>query len=76
MAKNLGEAFDPRLLQQYMDLREERLYFDSLDTVYLKLANRLVAEVEHIRYLPLVHGMVTIIIDRFLYRMNARMQRG
>jgi hypothetical protein len=73
---HLAEAIDANILQQYLDLRGERLYFDSLDAVYLKLVNRLVSEVEQIAYLPLVHGIVTIIIERFFFRMKARMEKG
>ena len=73
---HLAEAIDANILQQYLDLRAERLYFDSLDAVYLKLVNRLVSEVEQITYLPLVHGMVTIIIERFFFRMKARMEKS
>jgi hypothetical protein len=66
-------AYNAAILQQYLGLREERLYFDSIDAVYLKLVNRLISEVEQIKYLPLVHGMVTIIVERFFFRMAARL---
>lgn len=75
-ARHLTEAYDEAVLQQYFDLRGERLYFDSIDAVYLKLVNRLIAEVEQIKYLPLVHGMVTIIIERFFSRMAARLGKS
>lgn len=75
-ARQIPEVYDTAIMQQYFDLQGERLYFDSLDAVYLKLVNRLVSEVEQIRYLPLVHGIVTIIIERFFFRMAARLGKG
>ncbi|HEY4147740.1 MAG TPA: hypothetical protein VGM41_02360 [Chitinophagaceae bacterium] len=74
-AQHLADLYDEAVLKQYIDLQEERLYFDSLDTVYLKLVNRLVNEVEHISYLPLVQGIVTIIIQRFFFRMAAKLYK-
>jgi len=73
---HLDDTYNAGILQQYLDLKAERLYFDTIDTVYLKLVNRLVIEVEQIKYLPLVHGMVTIIIQRFFFRMLARLGEG
>lgn len=73
---HLTAVYDETILQQYLGLRSERLYFDSIDAVYLKLVNRLIAEVEQIKYLPLVQGMVTIIIERFFSRMAVRLGKG
>jgi len=70
---HLADLYDKAVLDQYLDLQEERLYFDSLDAVYLKLVNKVVSEVENISYLPLVQGIVTIIIQRFFFRMAARL---
>jgi len=75
LASHLTEAYNAAVLQQYLNLHEERLYFDSLDAVYLKLVNRLISEVQQIKYLPLVHGMVTIIVERFFFRMAARLEK-
>jgi len=73
--RHIPEVYNAQLLQGYLDLRAERLYFDSLDGVYLKLVNRLIGEVEQITYLPLVHGIVTIIVERFFSRMEARLAK-
>ena len=73
--RHIPEVYSAELLQKYFDLRGERLYFDSIDAVYLKLVNRLISEVEQIKYLPLVHGIVTIIIERFFSRMEARLAK-
>ena len=74
-AIHLADLYSGVVLQQYMDLKEERLYFDSLDSVYLKLVNKLVSESEDISYLPLVQGIVTIIIQRFFFRMAVKLNR-
>jgi len=74
-ARWLDDLFSEPVLERYLGLAEERLYFDSLDSVYLKLVNRLVSEVEQIKYLPLVHGIVTIIIQRFFFRMAAKLDK-
>jgi hypothetical protein len=74
-ASHLADLYDPEIMDRYMALEEERLYFDTIDSVYLKLVNRVITEVGDISYLPLVQGIISIIIQRFFFRMSMKLNK-
>ncbi len=76
LKENLGEIFSEELLQQYFDLREERLFLDGFDTTYRSLVDKVMNTEDNVYYLAVTQSIITVITERFFCRMENKLKRG
>lgn len=63
------------LLEQYFNLKDERLSFDAFDATYRSLADKVMHTADNDSYLMISQEILTVIIERFISRMANRLQR-
>jgi hypothetical protein len=75
MHVNIGEAFNETILQQYFNLGEGRLNFDSFDDTYRTLVDKVMNTEDNIFYLAITQSIINVIMERFFCRMGNKLQR-
>jgi hypothetical protein len=75
LRENMGDVYNETLLRQYLELQEERLYFDALDGTYRSLVDKVMNTEDNIFYLAVTQSIITVITERFFCRMANKIQK-
>jgi hypothetical protein len=75
LRNNIADTFNDILMQQYFELKGERLFFDSVDATYRNLADKVMNTEDNISYIAVTQDIISVIIERFFCRMGNKLQR-
>lgn len=75
LKENIADTYSDVLLQQYFQLCEERLYFDSFDATYRNLVDKVMNTEDNIFYLAVTQSIITVITERFFCRMGNKLHK-
>lgn len=67
----IGES----VLQQYLQLGEERLFADALDNTYRTLVDKVMNTEDNAYYLSVTQNIVAVIAERFFSRLHHKLQK-
>lgn len=71
----LGDVVTEDLLNNYFNLKEERLFFDDVDPNYRHLTEKLVQTEDNIFYLSVTQSIAGAITQQFFYHMCNKLQQ-
>ncbi|MEO5594433.1 MAG: hypothetical protein ABIR15_06160 [Chitinophagaceae bacterium] len=75
IAKHIPD-FDESLLNTYLELGEERLFFDSMDNTYRCMVDKVMNTEDNAFYLSLAQNIVAVITERFFNRLKIKLQKN
>ncbi|HTE12423.1 MAG TPA: hypothetical protein VK645_15670 [Chitinophagaceae bacterium] len=75
IAKNLP-FFNETLLKTYLELGEERLFYDAMDNTYRSLVDEVMNTEDHAFYLSITQHIVAVITERFFNRLKIKLQKN
>ena len=69
-------AFSEVLLNQYLALEEERLFYDAMDTTYRSMVDKVMNTEDNSFYLSITQNIIAVITERFLNRVRLKLQKN
>ena len=75
IAKQLP-AFTEDLLNTYLELEEDRLFFDAIDPTYRSMVDKVMNTEDNAFYLSITQNIVAVITERFFSRLRIKLQKN
>jgi len=75
IAKDIPD-FNEGLLNTYLELGEERLFFDSMDNTYRSMVDKVMNTEDNAFYLSRTQNIVAVITERFFNRLKIKLQKN
>lgn len=75
IANNLP-SFTDNLLNNYLEMDDERLYFDSMDNTYRSMVDKVMNTEDNAFYLPITQNIIAVITERFFSRLQIKLQKN
>ena len=69
-------AFNESMLQQYLALGEERLFYDSMDNTYRSMVDKVMNTEDNSFYLSITQNIIAVITERFFNRLRLKLQKN
>jgi len=69
-------SFEGTLLNTYLEMGKERFSFDSMDTTYRSLVDKVMHTEDNDLYLSITENILTVITERFFNRLRTKLQKN
>lgn len=69
-------AMTDAVLNDYLNLKEERLFTDALDVTYRSLVDKVMNTEDTAHYLSITQNIAVVITERFFNRLKIKMQKN
>ncbi len=69
-------AFNEAMLNAYTQLGEKRLFFDTMDSTYRSMVDKVMNTEENAFYIPVTQNILEVIAERFLNRITNKLQKN
>ena len=75
ITKNLPN-FNETLLNTYLELEEERLFFDAMDNTYRSMVDKVMNTEDNAFYLSRTENIIAVITERFFNRLKIKLHKN
>ena len=68
--------FTDTVLNNYLQLGEERLFFDAMDNTYRSMVDKVMNTEDNAFYLPITQNIIAVITERFFSRLHLKLKKN
>ena len=69
-------AFTESMLAVYLEMGEDRLYLDAMDTTYRSMVDKVMNTEDNPFYLSITQDIVAVIAERFFSRLSIKLRKN